>query len=240
MLGQKSADRPFTKWSLKETQKILTDSPWAKQMTLTEAVTDTYRSGTIDGLNLRETTEGRRGYGISKDAGVAGDKEHYHTYTVRFYSALPVRQAHLRLLQINSKYDLMTPDQKRSFDEKYSYLLDMDVSRDIVISLEFVSNDQNLNLEVNQRLRQATKDLLVQSAYLISDRMNRVPLQAYIPPADDGTGAKLVFPRTVQGEPVIIARDREAKLEFFPPGTDQKVYVTWKIKDLVKSGVPIF
>jgi hypothetical protein len=238
--AQGPGDQAYLKWSQKDVQRILTDSPWAKQMTIAQPVTDTYRGSDTGGLNPREAIDGPRGYGLARDAGVAGDKEHFHAYTVRFYSAMPIRQAHVRFLQIKSKYEQMTPDEKRSFEQKYAYLLGADVSKDIVISLEFVSNDQNLNLEVNQKLRQATKDLLLQSAFLISDRMGRIPLRDYNPPAEDGTGAKLIFPRTIQGEPVVIARDRNAKLEFFVPGTDHKLFITWKIKDLTKNGVPEF
>jgi hypothetical protein len=87
-------------------------------MTIAQPVTDTYRGSNTGGLNPREAVDGPRGYGLSRDAGVAGDKEHFHAYTVRFYSALPVRQAHIRLLQIKDKYDQMAPDQERSMPGK--------------------------------------------------------------------------------------------------------------------------
>jgi hypothetical protein len=151
-----------------------------------------------------------------------------------------VRQAYVRLLQFKNGYDRMSADQKQASDEKYAALLNADMSEKIIVSVEFSSNDRNLNIEVNQRLRQATAELLRQSAYLITERVGRVALETYEPPASGETSARLIFPRTLNGEPVVRPGDREFKLEFFVPGTDHKVYIVWNIKDLRRNGIAQF
>ncbi len=241
--AQDADKKDFSKWSEKEAQKVLSNSAWSKRMTLTEQVTDTYRGDPNARAAMgspKETVDGPRGYGMARDSGVAGDKELYHAYVARLYSALPVRQAYVRLLQIKNGYDRMSAEQKRSFDEKNAAILNADMSDKIVVTVEFTSNDRNLNIEVAQRLRQLTKDLLQQSAFLITDRVGRVALVDYIPSTGDDLGVKLVFPRARNGEPVVRPGDREIKLEFFVPGTEHKLYIVWKTKDLTRNGAQLY
>lgn len=111
----------------------------------------------------------------------------------------------------------------------------MDVSQIIVVSLSFESNDRELNMEVNRQLHQATTSSLRQHTWLIADKL-WVPLQEYLPFSGDGAGAKLVFPRTLNGKPVVEPTTKELKLEFSVPGVEHQIYVEWKVKDLVCKG----
>jgi hypothetical protein len=235
-------DTAYLKWTAKDARRVLSDSPWARPTNLTEHVTDTYRGGESGASmgNPRETVDGPRGYGMARDSGINGEKEVHYAYVARLFSALPIRQAHVRLAQLRAGYDRMSEDQKRSFDDRQGALLKADMKDVIVVSVEFSTNDPNLRVEISQRLRQATRDLLQQSAYLITDRKGRIPLQAYLPPDAEDLGARLVFPRNVGGEPVVLPRDNEIRLEFFVPGAGQKVYVTWKVKDLTRNGTLLF
>jgi hypothetical protein len=230
-------DNSYLKWTVKEAQRMLSDSPWARPMNLTEHVTDTYRGGDSGASpgSPRETVDGPPGYGMVPDSGVSGEKDLHCTFVARLFSALPIRQAYLRLAQIRAGYDRMSEDQKRAFDESHSALLKADVKDTIVVSVDFSTNDPNLRVEISQQLRLANKDQLQRSAYLITDRRGRIPLQAYIPPDSQHVGARLIFPRSINGEPVVLQGDNEIKLEFFVPGTSQKVYVAWKIKDLTRN-----
>jgi hypothetical protein len=212
-------DSHYSEWDNRQVLRLLNNSPWARQTTVTHQVGDR-----------------TRGYGADKGSGVSGEKELYHTYTVRFFTALPVRQAYVRMLQIMNQYDQMPEAQKRGFDTQFVRALEMDTEDQIIVALEHATNDRNAGMEVNRQLNQANAELLKQSAYLISDRLGRVALKAYFPPSPDGTGAKLVFPRTVDGKPVVGPEDRNVKLEFWVPGTGHKVFVTWRVRQMRHNG----
>jgi hypothetical protein len=91
-----SPQTPYQQWTLTEVEKLLSDSPWA----LTRA---------------REQVRLVQSPGTPFDAG---------SVTVRLRSALPVRQALVRLRQIRGKYDKMSESEKASFDNKQKVLLE--------------------------------------------------------------------------------------------------------------------
>ncbi len=235
-----SCGKSFPQWNAKQARKMLADSAWARPMTLaniaaSSALDENAEAGQSSMGSPRAAVDPPRGYGADKGSGMHGEKELYYSYTVRFYSARPVRQAYVRLCQLDKDYDRMTPEAKQAFDTSMSQAFAVG-PKDIVVALDFNSNDRKLVMEVYRQLRQATRDTLNQQAYLISDHRGRISLKNYFPPSSDGTGAKLVFPREIDGEPVVLAKDKQVKLEFIVPGAGHKVYIEWKIKDLICDG----
>jgi hypothetical protein len=229
-------EKPFTRWNDRQVQAMLNDSPWARQMTLaSQSVDATPAASPADSQmgSPRGLVSGGRGYGQDKGSGISGEKEQFYGYTVRLFSALPIRQAYVRNYQIVNRYDRMSREEKQAFDARFSRALNLDTSDQIIVAIHFSSNDRQTAMEVDRQLKQVTFELLKQSAYLIGDRVGRVPLKGYFPPSPDGTGAKLIFPRYVNAEPVVGAQDRELKLEFFVPGTEHKVFVTWPVARMI-------
>ncbi len=89
--AQKAWQRPYHQWSIDDTEKVLTDSPWVQ----------TLQKGGVSSMpfpNMGARTMG----------GV----------TLRLRSGLPVRQAIVRLRQIKANYDRMSPEEKATFDER--------------------------------------------------------------------------------------------------------------------------
>ena len=247
-------EKPYGQWSAKDCTRMLSDSPWARPMTLAASATDDKKGYKEDrpglggagrgntptgseGANPRDVTDRSRGYGLDTGSGVAGEKELYDRYVVRFFSAPMIRQAYVRALQIERKYDSMPPEMKQAFDTKMEKALNMSFADQIVVSLTFETNNRELAMEVNRQLNQVTRDQLKQKVYLISDRLGRIELQDYAPPSPDGTGAKFIFPRNVNGTPVLSTEDKEVRFELFVPGTESmskkgephKVFVEWKV-----------
>jgi hypothetical protein len=228
-------EKPFTRWNEKQVHSLLNDSPWARQMTLASQSVDSGPAAGADSQmgSPRDLVSGGRGYGQDKGSGISGEKEQFYGYTVRLFSALPIRQAYVRNYQIANQYDRMSREEKQAFDARFSRALNLDTGNEIIVAVHFSSNDRQVAMEVDRQLKQATFELLKQSAYLISDRIGRVQLKGYFPPSPDGTGAKLIFPREVREQPVVSDKDRELKLEFFVPGTEHKVFVTWPVARMV-------
>ncbi|RPI26979.1 MAG: hypothetical protein EHM61_10060 [Acidobacteria bacterium] len=255
ILAESPCNDPLHRLKDKEAKKILADSPWSK----TTIFLGSTRISALDqeaaamkgNEGPRGVIDAARGYGGDKGSGIHGEKELHYTYTCRLYSALPVRQAYVRMWQTRSKYDNFSPEQQRLFDDRVSPFLRADTSKEIVVSIELQSNDRRTLMEVGRRLREATRETLRENAgsptgeipeqapYLISDHLGRVSLKAYYPPSEDGTGAKLVFPREIDGEPVVLPKDKEVKLEFLVPGSGHKLYIAWKIEDLMCDGQPL-
>jgi len=238
--AQKGCQEPFKKWNEAHALKVLTESAWSKQMALGSPVYASQRLQKVEGTDKGFTigddgTLSSNTRGMDRGMGRAGEKDIVHSYTVRLFSAIPIRQAFVRLFQIKNNYDLMPDAQRKRLDAQFDQALAMDVSRSIVVTVSLNSNDRELNMEVDRQLHQATTGSIKQDAYLIADK-HRVALEEYIPPSGDGAGAKLLFPRIVDGKPVVEPTTGELKLEFFVPGVKHKVYVQWKVKDLLCNG----
>jgi|GEM_PF-1613994 len=254
LLAKDFWERPLSQWSSQEVQKLLFDSPWATQMTLAAPSMDKAgysedmsapsggQGGAVGGgASPRDITAPTRGYGADKSSGVSGEKELYDRYTVRFFTAPVIRQAYVRWLQLMKGYDSMNPEQKKALDGITANALAMTFPDQVIIGLEFESNNRQLAMEVSRQLKQITKDQLKQKAYLITDRLGRIEIADYYPPSPDGTGAKFVFPRQVNGSPILTAEDKEIRLELFVPGTTamtkdgngHKVFVKWKVSKMM-------
>lgn len=218
--AQEFWDEPFEKWNAKYVNRMISDSPWSQNQTLSTALS-------------------------GKDSGLQGEKEIYNKFTVRFFSALPVRQAYVRMMQLLNKYDEMAAEQRAEFDSRFKRALSLDVSDRVIVAVEFSSNDPDSTREMKQFLATARTETIKQSVYLIGEHLGRVSLKEYFPPSNDGTGAKFVFPRTMNGKPVIAAGDKEARFEFLVPVVDrnaggqtnrQKLSVPFKVEKMVYKG----
>lgn len=203
--------QPFEKWNREQVLRMLNDSPWAQSETFT---------GTI----------------VSKDAGLGGEKELYYRFVVRFFSALPVRQAYVRMMRLMNNYDQMTTEQREEFDKRFRRALELEVSDRVIVALDFDTNNPDAARELRQSFELESADKLKQNVYLISQRLKRVELQAYFPPGADGTGAKLIFPRTVNGQPVFGPQDKEIRFDFVVPATRQHISLTFKSAKMTYQG----
>lgn len=202
--------KPFEEWGQNDVNKMLNDSPWAEQYVRTRKIG-------------------------GKSSGIGGEKELYDTVTLRFFSSLPVRHAYYRLLQIVNNYKKMDDEQKKLFDSKFSRILHIDFSQQIIVAMEFATNDREMGQRFDRSIKITTAELMKQNATLISDRLGRVPLTGYFPPSPDGTGAKFVFPREIDGKPLVAPGDKEIKIELFLPEVG-RVFITKKVKDLMYKG----
>ncbi|MGH9338175.1 MAG: hypothetical protein ACRD1R_00935 [Acidobacteriota bacterium] len=221
LLAKDFWEKPFSEWKEQEVRKMLTDSPWADQHVFTRTLISEFQS-----------------------SGVGGEKELFDAYTVRFFTAIPIRQAYVRMLQLNHKYDEMVPEQKEQFDTQTSGFLSGE-SPDIVVALDFASNDQSMSMQIQRTLQYQTTDQLKQLVYLFTDSAGQIPVKQYFAPGQDGTGAKFIFPRTIDGKPVVTPQDKEVKFEFEVPNSQStgsevsaphRIFITWKVKDMMYQG----
>ncbi len=170
--------RPFHQWTLRESIELLNDSPWARQVTFTNV---------IEGVG----------------SGVRGEKEILDTFYVRLLSALPIRQALARIEQINHGYDELERREQRRFDQLLADGLGVSMHRWIVVTVSFRCNDPERENQIGRYLQTQTADMIKNQAFLSTSRHPRLRLREYFPPANDGIGARFVFPRFVQGKEIV-------------------------------------
>jgi hypothetical protein len=202
-----AGDPDFTSWSLEKAAGILNRSPWSKQETITQVVG-----------------------GIG--SGIQGEKEIYNTYFVRLLSARPVREAYARIRQIQLGYDQLSAAKKAEVDTDLARLLDLDVENWIVVGVAFRSNNPRQQSSIERFLESETTQTIRNRAYLATKRHPRVLLEAYFPPRDWMVGAKFVFPRYLNGEPVVSPDDKEFVFEFDTPVSGPELRVSYSVAEL--------
>ena len=88
---------PYVQWTIADVENVLSESPWALTRSRERIGSPPFPAG------------------MTFDSG---------SVTVRLRSAMPIRQALVRLRQIKSKYDKMSASEKAGFDTKTKPLLE--------------------------------------------------------------------------------------------------------------------
>jgi hypothetical protein len=175
VFGQKEA-KPWSEWSKDDVTKMLDKSPWGHVITNTDA------SNLMVTMGVAQTDQGPTNQAISWN------------YRVRFFSAKPIRQAFARKLLLDNPN--LKPQQLENF-------VNGDYSESIVIAVAFDSVDRRYLAEREKAFNHSTTEQLAKNVYLELKGGQRIPLEEYSPPTKDGTGAKFVFPRNLNGKPYI-------------------------------------
>ena len=136
------------------------------------------------------------------------------------------------MYQIMNSYDQLPSDKKKEFDERFSRALSLDVSNRVIVAVEYVSNDPDATRNMKEFWTTSTAETLKQSVYLIGQSTGRVQLAEYYSPSPDGTGAKFIFPRVVNGKPLVSPEDSEVRFEFYAGPLEQKVNVNFKVSKM--------
>jgi len=208
--------KDFTKWSNKECASLLTNSPWAYELKL-------YRQGRLG------SSDGAEG-------------QAYVKYNIRFISALPIRQAQVRQLQIANKYDSLSDEQKQAFDKQTEAFLYADYGDKVVIGVSYETNIQLNYQELSRYWQAQTAEVMANSVFLTPDKGSKARLVRYNPPQGAQTDFAFIFPREVDGNPILSDENKNLILEFTYPIVggigDGKGYAEFKVKKMmIKGGV---
>lgn len=167
--------KPFREWTEKEARKVLSDSPWAKTVSSSGPMVNFGSTGPVP----------------------TPDK----VYVVRLRSALPVRQAILRLRQIKEKYDAMSDSRKAEFDEKNRPLVDCPACADNYVVSLIPPRSADTRSPTTEKMK-----LYVQ---LMDDRGQRRELVHFVPTKATGEEVIFFFPRLDdKGQPLVTPSTR--------------------------------
>src|SRR5215831_442025 len=182
-LAQK-AQKPWGEWSRKDAEKILSSSPWSQVQTETDTSEMFYSPTTMGDTHSRES-QGATNQAITVK------------YYIRLFTARPIRQAYVRLLELEkSQADDAAAEKRRAW-------ANLGASDSVIVAVACESSDRRYLGRAMQEFNSAVTAVLKNNAYLERNDGARVFLAEYIPPGKDVFGARFVFPRVVNGEPFI-------------------------------------
>jgi len=195
--------KSWTEWSEKDAKKILENSPWAQTQVQTDTSQMYYHplQGTITPGTPASGTPDMVNQAVSVN------------YHIRFLSAKPIRQAFARIVELGQKNaDPRLLKGLRDFvDRKFDQW--------IVVAVTFDCKDQRYSMPAMQLFNSAVLGTLKNNTYLELKNGKRLFIEDYKAPINDGLGAKFIFPRTVDGEPFIMAESGQVRFYSELPGS---------------------
>jgi hypothetical protein len=210
--------KPYTEWSEKEARKLLENSPWAQTQVFADTSSE-FKTG---------PARGALGTGDNS----SGDySAHQLNIRMRLLSAKPVRQAFARIVTLMQKGQ-MTPQ----LDSQLKAFATQDFPDFIIISLDCDAKESKTEFrEFKALMDNRTTADLKSNTYISGKGGERVYIAAYQPPKNDNLGAKLIFPRLVNGEPFITAGSDE--IHFYSEfSTKYVLNMRYKVKDMSADG----
>jgi len=224
-------DKPFTKWDQKEVAELFNKSAWAQTKDFRGQVTGAHGTVTDRG---GQTSSGITGTG----GGTAGTDVTEFNFTARLFSAQPIREAYVRMLQLQTHYDQMPAEKQKEFDQKVGGLLHADFSQEVLVALAYHTNDPNAQRDMNQWFNTQTAETLNQNAYLYTPA-GQIQLLKYRPPQGSSVlGAQFMFPRLFKGEP-ILQPGATGRVRFqlsWQPQINQTMYIDFDPKEMTYKG----
>ena len=214
--------KDYRQWSDKECRKLLEDSPWANQYSIGQVYIDTIQTDST----VRERQQNPK-----------------IEYKVQIRSAAPVRQALVRLSQINAKYESLNADDRKAFDQSTEKFLSASNSNSIVMHVTYTANVQNDDRDLARHWHSQTAETLKNFVFLIGGGGVKVPLSIYRSGDSAAREFQFVFPREYNGRPVIGPGDKSLMLEFNHPnirGTAARVLIEFKIDKMMIKGTPVY
>lgn len=219
--------KSYDRWSKIECRDMLSQSPWAQQFKIATVVIEAIGASLMGG---DPTAEGR-------------EAAPHVTYTAKLMSARPIREAMIRQQQLDPKYAKFSTEEKRKFDENSGKFLDMQFPDTVVVQLSY-STIRAWQLPLSRFWKSQSQDELRQNFNIIGDAGRYSPLQVIVSQGQEFE-FQLIFPRVVEGKPLVSASSKALALEFGHPGIDgvlpgQRVYIDFPIKKMLVEGAPVF
>jgi len=198
-------DKPYQHWSKGEAEKILNNSPWAKQQEVrikfdkeTQSAAGSY-SGVSSAAAAQSKTE------------VTSQVPADFVFTLRLRSAVPVRQAVVRLKQLETNIEKMDPKDRVAFEAQINGLLDCPAcANNYVISLSSKSKSNPGADAIYTTFKGGRLADLERYIFIANERGDRRQLIHFVAPKAPGDEAIFFFPRLDEkGAPLLTLDSKE-------------------------------
>ncbi|HUS19376.1 MAG TPA: hypothetical protein VMZ25_06980 [Terriglobales bacterium] len=228
--------KQMTSWSEKETKQLLEDSPWTKKFSFSQVVI----------LEI-----GRNADAYDRDS----NKELW--YRAQFWSARPLREARVRSMQIQSKYDQLKPKDKAAFDEKAKGFIETPFSDIVIVRITYGSSVVEFERKMAHYWSSQTMDLQKNKMFLVVEG-KRIPILSLQQSPSGSNEFYMIFPRQIDGEPVLSKSYSKVGIEFQHPeitgfnsgtgttsapvsqDTAQRVWLEFKPQNMTYHGQLVF
>ncbi len=259
--------KDFRQWSEKECRKLLGNSPWSKQYVLanpiirnlgrtpspgltgSDAGSAPITTGELSGPPSAGSSRGGPGGGVpGPPPGMDGDirareQNPRMFYQAQIISALPIRQAIVRLRQLEAGYDDMSPESKEEFDVSAEKYLARAFPDPVVVQVFYGSNVHYDAREMVRYWQNQTVETLQNFVFLIGGKGKKVPLLQFAT-AEGGAMFQIVFSRLPEGQPLVGPKDKSLKLDFPHPKIggqrEERVLLEFKTKKMRVDGEVVF
>lgn len=199
--------KPFKQWSKSEAEKVLSDSPWVgkQELRLKFDKASQKAAGSYSGVSVAAAAQAQTE--VSTDLPVD------FVFTLRLRSALPVRQALVRLRELETNIEKMNNEQLAVFDKQTKGLLECPAcNENYVVSLSSKSRNSPGADAVFNLFKGGRQADLQRYVFLANDRGERRALIHFVAPKVPGDEAIFFFPRLDdKGAPLVTP---DAKLLF--------------------------
>jgi len=228
------AEKEYRRWSEKECRNLLEDSPWARGRVLSEVYITPLQTGPTDPMSQADASDPtqRERQGNPRIE-----------YRAQFRSALPVRQAMVRLQQVRQGYDQMTPEQQQAFDAEAEKFLSVAFADTVVVYVGYSATVQGDDRELAFYWQKQTTDTLKNFVFLIGGKGQKIPMLRYAV-AEAGRAFQFVFPRVYEEQPVVEPTDKSLKLDFEHPGVrgqgKQRILLEFPVKKMLLQGALVY
>ena len=212
LLGDKFwKEKPLTHWTEKEASQLLRDSPWARTILLPQR---------ISSIDVQRMSMAQR-----KQNGV--------TLTVGLFSSVAIRQA----------YTVTCCIRDREYFEMFEEFHSRPFAGEIVVAVTAErattrGSSASFYREVIGSLDSGPDSADAAATSLTTDSGRSSALLRYIPPTPDATGAKYIFNRSIDGQPLVGSNDKKLIFRTLVQGIP--VEVTFDVRKLFFLGQPDF
>ena len=221
-IGQEEK-KSWKQWSKKDAEKILNNSPWG-QVQIDTDITEMFFQPTGDPRSgaRAPNASGRLEQG-------ATNQETSLKYGIRFFSARPVRQAFVRMIQLQQK------NLEADVIERMNNFAEMPSTNSIIVAVTIEGSDKRSLGKVMQIINSAVTGTLKNTTYLERSDGHRLFLEEYVVPGKDGFGARFIFPRMVNERPFLTPEIHDVRFvsEF---GSAIKLNMRFKVADMMVDG----
>jgi hypothetical protein len=227
--------KPFEQWKKEDAKRILTDSPWAIMQEVRIKYAGESRLVAGGPLPTSGTTN-RTDQNTISSGGAQAPVD--FQFTLRLRSAKPVRQALVRLKQIEARYDEFTDKERVAFDAKTKGLLECPACvENYVLTLSSKSAQSPGADAVYSVFTGGRFEDLKRYIYIANERGDRRSLVHFVPPKVPGDEATFFFSRLDEsGAPLLTPASKE--LVFNVTNTEINIVANFKldVSKLVMNG----
>jgi len=192
--------KDWKQWSKDECKRVLEDSPWSQRWSQSNAKM----------ANFSTPTRGTQGVGSEDELSV--------WYVVQLRSALPVREAVVRQVLLANQYDLLDAEKKEAMRKQTEGFLNRSYDDVIVVHVMYGSNVQEYNRDLAAFWQTHYPEGTVpQQAFLNGPKGQKIAPTRMISPKGGAQEFELIFPRVVDGKPIVEPGDKSLGVEFPSP-----------------------